>query len=164
MIILKILTWWCEMGNTRIPGAFRSRGTWRSRLFGDCSRWILSNQSLHRPLWTEDRTLSSDQSPCHFSSSLLVLPPLPGANMLLLCSIVTASTGVWCVYVSVCPHQCTVFSGPSVSVYCELPVCDLAYSYVLTYDASEHRVAKGDISESFIQLPTTVTSFLSPHL
>lgn len=95
--------------------------------------------------------------------------PLPGADMFLFCPIVTASTGGWCT------HMCLSRLGDcNLRTLCPCllwapttwPGIQLDPSMCATLEASEHRVTKGDISESFSwpQTMAVTTSFLSPLL
>lgn len=167
IIILRIHAWWCEMGKT---WTFRSRSlvvvAVRLEIAqGGC--WAIKacvgrhgQRTEHCPTAS---SLASSQAQTFLSR------PLPGADMFLFCPIVTASTGGWCTRMclsrlgdcnlrTLCP--CLLWAPTT------WPGIQLDPSMCATLEASEHRVTKGDISESFSwpQTMAVTTSFLSPHL
>lgn len=104
------------------------------------------------------------------SSQALLSRPLPGADMLLSCPIVTASTGGWCARVCLSRlGDCNLRTLCLCLLWVPTtwPGIQPNLSVCATYDAYDHRVAKRDISESFQLAPDygchhefSVTSFV----
>lgn len=170
MIILKIHAWWCEMGKTWISRVFRNRnlvvvavrleiaqgGCWAIKAFVGRH----GQRTKHYPTAS---SIASSQA------QTLLSRPLPGADMFLFCPIVTASTGGWCARVCLSRlGDCNLRTLCICLLWAPTtwPGIQLNPSMCATFDAYEHRVAKGDISESFSwpQTMAVTTSFLSPHL
>lgn len=94
------------------------------------------------------------------AQTLLSLP-LPGVDMLLLCPIVTASTGGWCARVCLSRlGDCNLRTLCLCLLWAPTtwPGIQPNLSACAPFDASEHRVAKGDISESF-SWPQTMAGY-----
>lgn len=134
---------------------------------GVCSRWVLSNQNLHRIIWAEGRTLSYGPIPSSsgfgatsFSCGRHVSPLACCDSQCCVCVLMCSFT--------VCLHQWTVLSGLLCLPWAPIiqSGIQLGLAVCTVFDASEHRTAKGDMTQSFnwAQTPSVTITLMSPHL